>query len=386
MKMPNMNRMAAGLAMLSLTWATGLQAQQDSGQYQSRSSQRQSQMNQEQRPMRVLRGTVESVREAQWRSSSGQTDQRCIVHLTMENGRTTYVDVGSKSMLQDLDLSSGDWVHLRGRFADVGGREVFLADRIQVNGQSHSIQRSGNQGQQMAQGSRTSQSQTRTVQGRIDGFRHIYLRPQQGQRQQHSLAKLQLQDGRSLIVNLGPKRDLDDLQLEKGDRITLRGGQGTIDGRSVFFADQVRTGDRTVQIKRSGGQPSQRQARQQQQGREFTLRGKLAGYQVLTLDSGEKQLSMLNLRLEDGRSILIDAGQKKDALNLDELDLRDQVVIQGHTRNVQGRQILVADDIQFSPPQSQPSGVGQSGQQQQSSGGGSSGDSKQQSKTTEQNN
>lgn len=357
------------VALLSLLLITGVQAQNQ----QERRWSQQSDTRQNEQQQRTLRGTVDSVRTAQWRSSSGEQDQRCIVRLRLEDGRTTFVDVGSKSKLQNLSLSTGDQVQLSGRYANIRGREVFMANTVRVNGEAFTIQRSGQEsaGSQVAQGSQARQGHTQTVQGQIDGFRHIYLRPQQGQRQQHSLVKLRLQDGRTLIVNLGPKRDLDDLSLQKGDRITLRGQRGMIDGRSVFFADQIRHGGETIQIARAGGNPRQPQA-SQQQGRQFTVRGKVAGYQVLTLDSGEKQVSLLNLRLDDGRSVLIDAGQNNEKLNLDQLDLRDRVVIQGHSRNVQGRQLLIADNIKFNAPQARSQ---ESDQQRESSGRGTSGQS-----------
>jgi len=348
---------------------------------QSSNAQQQSAESESRNVQQTIRGTIDSVRQADWVSRNGDREQRCIIRLQLENGRTEFVDVGSQSKLRDMSLNSGDRIQLKGSYTTLDGRRVFMADQMRVDGQTFTVQRNtGSQRSQFAQNAPTeSNSQQRTVHGRIQGFRHIRLRPAQGQREQHSLVKLSLEDGRTLVADLGRKTDLDDLDLQKGDRITLRGRQGTIDGRSVFFADRVRVGDQTVQIARNSlrqnqGQASSSSSPNQRSG-QFTLRGKVAGYQVITMQSGQKQVSLLNLAMEDGRSVLVDAGEKRGELDLKDLDLHDQAIIKGHTKNIQGRQIMVADSVQFvAPQQSQQSGVGRSGQEQKSSGAGSSHD------------
>jgi hypothetical protein len=346
---------------------------------QSSHDQEQTSRSENRNAQQTIRGTIDSVRQADWASSDDGREQRCIVRLQLENGRTEFVDVGSQSKLRNMDLNSGDQIQLKGSYTTVDGRRVFLADQIRVDGKTFTLQRNAeNQSSQFAQDrSARSDRPAQTVQGTIQGFHHIYLRPSQGRREQHSLVKLRLQDGRTLVVDLGRKKDLDDLDLQQGDKITLHGRQGTIDGRSVFFADRVRAGGQTLRIARNGSGENQGQTSDNsnsgQEGKDFTLRGKVAGYQVITLQSGQKQVSLLNLTLEDGRSVVIDAGQKRGELDLKDLDVRDRAVIKGHTENLNGRQVLVADSVQFLEPQnSQPSAVGRSGQDQRSSGSGSS--------------
>jgi len=318
------------------------------------------------------------VRPANWISQNGNREQRYIVQLQMADGRTEFVDVGSQSKLQDMELKSGDQVNFKGHYTTVNGRRVFMADIVRVNGDRFTVQRNqGGQREQLSQGQsgNSNPAASQTVQGKIQGFRHVYLRSGQGQREQHSLVKLQLQDGRSLVVDLGRKADLDELDLQKGENITLRGRRGMVDGRPVLFADRIQAGDETIRIARSGaGQQNQAStSSDSNQEKPFTLRGKVAGYQVVTMQSGQKQVSLLNLALEDGRSVLIDAGNKRSELDLKDLDLRDQAVIKGHTKNIEGRQVLVADSVQFlSSQQSQQSAVGRAGQEQKSSGSGSS--------------
>ena len=86
---------------------------------------------------------------------------------------------------------------------------------------------------------------------------------------------------------------------------------------------------------------------------------------------------MLSLRLANGQTVLIDAGSNPGQLDLKDLQLRDRVVIQGHTRDVDGREVLVADKVQFVNPEQSSEAMGQSGQQERSSGSGSSQESSQ---------
>jgi len=81
-------------------------------------------------------------------------------------------------------------------------------------------------------GDLSSSSAERTIRGRIQGFREASVNEGQGQRQEHALVKLRTQDGRTVVADLGPKQDIQDLDLQKGDRLSLRGTQGTVDGQS----------------------------------------------------------------------------------------------------------------------------------------------------------
>jgi hypothetical protein len=234
------------------------------------------------------------------------------------------------------------------------------------------------------------QGNERTVRGRIQSLRELNLRNAQGIREEHSIAHLRLQDGRIVTADLGLAGTVDELNLEQGDRITVRGHRGTIDGRQTLFADQVRAGDQTLDVARTSspwehhgfsqgqfgnqnnsGWQSQNQSREEPE--HFTLRGRVTGYQVINLESGHRQVSLLNLRLANGREVLIDAGRHPSLLDLKDLELRDRVVIKGHTQDMNGHEVLVADNVEFlNPEQGNQNGVGGSGQQQGSSGVGSS--------------
>ena len=57
---------------------------------------------------------------------------------------------------------------------------------------------------------------------------------------EHLFVRLKLEEGRTAIVNFGPNTELSDLDLERGDRVVVRGKKRTMSGRDVIFARDVR--------------------------------------------------------------------------------------------------------------------------------------------------
>jgi hypothetical protein len=173
-----------------------------------------------------------------------------------------------------------------------------------------------------------TQSSDRTIRGRIQSLRNIYLRNSEGLRQRHTLARIQLENGRVVTADLGPKRDLDELDLATGDRITVQGHRGTIDGNPAFFADQIRSGGEVVDVNRNpfnegqgtfgGSQFGQSSGAEnpfgstggsfREQGNHFTLKGKVTGYQVINLETGQRQVSMLTTTLANSISRISNFG------------------------------------------------------------------------------
>ena len=329
-------------AQQSLDWGPGQRSSQSRGA-SGQMGQRGNQV--------TLSGTIDSIREANLVSRSrGYRSPHYVARLETDSGQTHTVDLGPTTSFQDVDLQTGDDIRVQGRYASIGGRRILMADQVRANGEIIRVNR------QRTQARRGSQQ---AIQGRIDKFRHLNLRSQGGQRQEHSLVRLKLQDGRTAVVDLGRKVDLEDLDLQKGDRIRIRGTRGTIDGRPALMANQIQVGGETISIQR----PRTGSGRQGSQGQTFTVTGRVNGYQILSIGAGDQERVLLNLRLNDGRSLLVDSSDySRGDLNLRDLDIGDRVVIRGHTRNLQGKTILLADDIRFQETQGDAVGRGDQGQ------------------------
>lgn len=324
-----------------------------SSSLQSQSASRQSLPTHSRRNLSTFSGDITSLRQVNIRSSSGPSKLHALAQVRLNNGQTKTVDLGPVNTVNRLGLRRGDFVLIRGQEKKLRGRPVILAQQLRHQGQTVNLNQgqtasnqqsrssgSSSQFQQTTQTRPSSSSQVYDLSGRIDGFRHLNLRNAVGQRGQHSLVKITLQNGRSAVVDLGPKRNLDKIDLQKGDRIRVKGQRGRVDGRQVLMANQVRLGDETIRINRSP---------RQDQANKFQIQGTVEGYQLMTIGTGTNQLALLKLRLLDGRSILIDAGHQYTVgeFNLKDLNLMDRVTIDGKRMNVQGRQVMVAENIEF---------------------------------------
>lgn len=170
-----------------------------------------------------------------------------------------------------------------------------------------------------------------SLEGTVQAFREVNLRRGEGAPQQHSWIKVDLESGYSATIDLGPEKDLSDLELERGDQIKVWGRHGTIAGENVLIANRVRIGNQTINIER------QRKSQE--------VSGKVRDYTQVSLGDSERQDHLLvRFQMEDGRRIIADFG--KDA-SLEDLEIeRDtQVKITGKQAVSAGQQILVAKKI-----------------------------------------
>jgi hypothetical protein len=119
----------------------------------------------------------------------------------------------------------------------------------------------------------------------------------------------------------------DDVSLSKGDKIQAIGRKGRVDGQDVFVAHSIKIDGKTIdanpairlrtastyQDSRSGSvatpQSQTRTATQNPQSGQSqrTIQGKVAGFSSSN-DVGKRNHTVLNLRLENGKSEMIDLG------------------------------------------------------------------------------
>jgi len=90
-----------------------------------------------------------------------------------------------------------------------------------------------------------SQGQRAQASGRLQSWQRKNI---DGQPDDHTLVKLTMQNGRSLVVDLGPNVDLQRLDLSKNDRLVVQGLRGKINGKDVLMAQRIRAGDKTIRM------------------------------------------------------------------------------------------------------------------------------------------
>lgn len=95
---------------------------------------------------------------------------------------------------------------------------------------------------------RYQQGQAKITSGEVVGLKSVRLR---GTNQTNLVARIRTPDGRQQLVDLGPRSDARDLDLELGDRLRVQGTQAMVRGRPILIARQARSDGRQLVVDRS---------------------------------------------------------------------------------------------------------------------------------------
>ncbi len=237
--------------------------QRNASSQQNRSGQRDRSMDQAQSEVSRLRGTVEGVRNLNLERSSGAAGTYTVAKVSLENGKSTVVNLGRESQLRDVDLQKGDKIEAIGRRGQVGGETVFVAQKLKagdqtieanpairlakndasMKGQSH--RQSGQQTAGSRQQSRQD-SQLETFQGTVASIDETTIT---AGTKDHTYVNLQLESGESALVDFGPSADLDKIDLQEGDTVTVKGYTEPSGGREVLMPSLLKVdGERMESI------------------------------------------------------------------------------------------------------------------------------------------
>lgn len=135
-----------------------------------------------------------------------------------------------------LNLDEGDQISLVGHFDNVSSRRVLVADQIMANGEFVALNRPPYP--QPGYSESHWQPQPVSIDGEIES---LHVRSIDGR--EHLWARLETDGGRTLTVDLGPRSNFFNVELDEGDDITVFGEKQQLGGESAFRALQVRTED-----------------------------------------------------------------------------------------------------------------------------------------------
>lgn len=250
---------------------------------------------------RRISGTIEKTKSV---SLPNRTHQ--VVQLS-DSGERYFADLGPSGALRELNIQQGDEIQVRGPMSRVGGKQVLMANSLTINDETTEIDRS-----------------QRDTKGKIIGTHTAEIRGAE-----HIIVLLE-RNGRKRAADLGPAEGLGDLQLNKGDQITLSGPRVKVGDRLLVMAQTVHKGDKNVQVQRvsksrqsgdrarSDDSNRQQQASQgQRQKRPGRVSGKIVALRMTTVRDSERQVAQVET--DQGRKVLIDLGP---ALEFD-ADLRE---------------------------------------------------------------
>ncbi|WP_442506042.1 hypothetical protein SH528x_004862 [Novipirellula sp. SH528] len=141
------------------------------------------------------------------------------------DGKATPVDLGVK---QDSNtLSQGDKLTASGHRMKVGDKSILIATKAKTKSSDLTIDRNG-----------------RKYTGKVSSTREVKV-----QGQKHLLAKVKTENGKSMLVDLGPKDQLSNTPNE-GDQVTVQGVPIKVNDRIVLMARTLGEGENQTEIKR----------------------------------------------------------------------------------------------------------------------------------------
>jgi antitoxin component of MazEF toxin-antitoxin module len=186
---------------------------------------------------------------------SGQSDSKQrFAKVRTDSGRSARVCLGPEEKVAELDLQQGDRVTIEGVRGRVDDKSVVLARRVSSQGNSITVQLPRRERWQRVSGEIRD---VRSAKGDSRNKRHtvVEVRTDRGSRQ----------------VDLGPESELQSLDLQEGDKISVLARQGRIGGQSMLIAQKVRSQDQTVDVREATSR-SFGQARRNGEGRSQSRR------------------------------------------------------------------------------------------------------------------
>ena len=174
---------------------------------------------------------------------------------------------------------------------------------------------------------------TSSGQFRLTGdIEHLYT--QWKGNQEHLMARVETDDGRTLVVDFGPRDFLEPLKLTEGSHVTVLANRDTFRGSGIIVADRVMSGGETIAVghaRFAPGEPGMRQ-----------IRGEIEDLYTRNL-RGETHL-VARIDADAGRKFTAVLGPHRQLRTL-HIEEGDDVIVFGRTANVEGQQMFVAQRI-----------------------------------------
>lgn len=208
-------------------------------------------------------------------------------------------------------------------------QQDWMQDRQQRQQQRQQDQRQQDQRQR---------THVQNFRGELLGVRQIQL---QGENEDHVIAKIRLENGKTVVADLGTVSELKKkkARLSKGQTFDATGAAGRIDGMPVVVVYDFTSEGKTTNISHQSRQRSRmdrdhRDARQRPGPRQQQARidGQLQDVRTITVqgDQGQRDKHVVGkIRLQDGRTAVVDFG-KKSELQRQQAQMQRGQQVRGH--------------------------------------------------------
>lgn len=177
---------------------------------------------------------------------------------------------------------------------------------------------------------------TVTFNGTVDGFRKVNLQDSEGKQDEHTFVRIRLEDDDARVVSLGSRLIVTDLDLEKGDEISVSGRNARIDNRDVLVASSIEVDDKLFRVRKHNRPDT---------GQQFPITGTVKDVSMTSLSDNSREKNLLiRMELENGKTCVVDLGQ---GTTLSDLDIEEgsEIRLQGKKTKVDGKSIIVARTI-----------------------------------------
>ena len=174
--------------------------------------------------MFAVDGQIESLKQVK-----GISGKRLIAHVANNNDQKVVVDLGSPGQFE-TKLAKGDEITARGPVTKVGDKQVLVAKQVEHEGTSKNIDRS-----------------PRHLSGKIVDT--MKSKPRSDQAWKHMLVKLQTEEGKQALVDLGPADQLK-VDLKQGQEVDVSGVAVKMQQRPVLFASKISVDGKDYSIDR----------------------------------------------------------------------------------------------------------------------------------------
>lgn len=169
-----------------------------------------------------------------------------------DDGRWRRTLLGPIARLRNLDIEEGDEINVIGPVHRVQGIPTLVATQFSTDFDPWvHIGRERTQRQDQRQNARQRQDERRRpvkwYHGEVRDTKVVKFK---GIEERQVLAKVRLDDGNMVPVNLGPVGDLPRQLLEKGDRVALTARRGRINGDVALVAQMLRLDGEQMRIDR----------------------------------------------------------------------------------------------------------------------------------------
>lgn len=211
-------------------------------------------MNQDRSMKRAyLTGEVDGFKNVSLKDSEGKRDEQTFMRVRLDNDDSRVVSLGSRLILTDLGLETGDRISVSGRNARIDNRKVLVASTIEVDDSLFKVrednrpdttQNRSNSKHMDSKYKRMDSKHKRMASGKNVSINGTVKQSSKtslsdDMREENLLVRLELKDGRSCVVDLGQNTSFSDLDIEKGSEIRVQGNKTKVDGKSLIVARKI---------------------------------------------------------------------------------------------------------------------------------------------------